>query len=200
MNKNLMMVNQMASATVEQLTDAIKGDHQFDLDISLSESLSEISKELHARDGEFPTTLDGFKDCGVDDNVAQQLMQDVFGSTEIVIGLNTRKTVVALDLIDWEALGIDRQSDVKTRDVTASHVKNSVKTWLPAGMGIDFQDAVESIGEVISLNKSGFWGKLTATINKHFKPSEKVKLMKMADDILRYAKATKCGARVKFRF
>ena len=198
LEKNLLRTENIVAATVEELNAAIKGDSQFDVG-NIGEELLEMAQSLNALEY-VPTREQEFKDCGIDSFVVHTLMQDVFGTTDLIIGLNIRKVVVAIDLIDWEALGVERRSDVKAKDLTAKHVKESVLTWLPKGLGLDFQKAVEKVGEAIGTNKIGFQGKLQACINKHFKPAEKDKLVAMRDAILRYYKATKCGAKKKFMF
>ena len=191
LEKNLLRTENIVAATVEELNAAIKGDSQFDVG-NIGEELLEMAQSLNALEY-VPTREQEFKDCGIDSFVVHTLMQDV--------GLNIRKVVVAIDLIDWEALGVERRSDVKVKDLTAKHVKQSVLTWLPKGLGLDFQKAVEKVGEAIGTNKIGFQGKLQACINKHFKPAKKDKLVAMRDAILRYYnKATKCGAKKKFMF
>ena len=197
--KGFYRVEQISEATFTALEAAIKGDkNKFHAEEKVVEDLISISKTLYAQDP-YPYTVEDFVRCGLDDSVARKLMQDVFGSTEIVIGLNIRKVVVAIDLIDWEGInGVERRSEMKSKDVTPAYVKRSILTWLPAGTGMPFQDAVERIGAAIGKNTVGFWGKMQTVINKHFKPSEKEVLNSMADAILRYYKASKCGARKQF--
>ena len=102
-----MTVPEMAGATEAVLEAAIKGDCDFDAR-TLASDLRDIAIALNGRPS-FPTTLDELEDCGIDSVVARQLMQQVYGSTDIVIGLHTRKVVVALDLIDWEDLSAERK-------------------------------------------------------------------------------------------
>ena len=198
LEKNLLKSEAIVAATPEQLSAAIKGDGNFDAG-NIANNVMAMAQAMNALEY-IPTRENEFLDCGIDPYVVNTLMQDVFGATDLIIGLNIRKVVVAIDLIDWEELEVERRSDVKMKLLTDTHVKHSVLTWLPKGLGVDFQKAFEKVGEAIGNNKIGFQGKLNACINKHFKPAKKDKLTAMRDAILRYYKATKCGAKKQYQF
>lgn len=160
--------------------------------------MHEIARKLiDAGGGVFPTTLEEIKAVGVEDTVARLLMQRVFGSTEIVIGLNIRKITCALDMFDWEETEAKNKRELKMVKVTAPSVRQSLMTWLPKGDWREFQDTVESLGEVLGANKAGYWGQLKAVANKHYSPNEKKKVLSMVEEIIRFFKAKKSGGRKK---
>ena len=198
--KDLLLMERMAETTLELLAAAIQGDSDCDVD-AIAEGLLAIAKAINPMEY-FPMSRKEFDEVAefVDESLVDKLMQDCFGCTKLLVGLNTRKVAVAIDLIDWEGLGFTRRSDVKMKDVKAAYVEGSTQKWLPKGLGRSFQEAVEQVGALIGMNKIGTQGKVQACINKHFKPAEKEKLIAMRDAILRYYKASKCGAKKQFQF
>lgn len=199
---NYLRVGDVAAATVPHLAAILKGESPADFDFAkLASDVLEVAKNIEAAGGNVPTTFDELVDCGISDTVAHLLMQQVFGSTEIIIGLDTRKVVCALDLIDWEGLeGVTLRSEIKMNLVTSTHVDRSIHTWLPRGQSLEFQQAMESLGFIIGANKKGFWGRLQAVITKNFKGKDKIKVEAMVNDILRFYKVVKCSERKKYRF
>ncbi len=198
---DLAKVDQFAAADVAALENALKVEEKMEFG-DLIPTMKEVANQLNSL-GHFPTDIDEFIACGVDQTLARRLCRDVFGSSQLVIGLNTRKVVVAIDLIDWEGLGdggFTRRSDVKPKDVKAQIVDGSVSTWIPPGLAGSFQDALESLGDIIGANARSFWGDLYGVIDKKFSQKDKTKVKDMTDAISRYYKAVKCGTRTKYRF
>jgi len=60
-----------------------------------------------------PCEASELKELKMDETVMGLLLNQVFGETELVIGLNARKLMVALDLFDWEESGTEERVDVK---------------------------------------------------------------------------------------
>lgn len=197
-----MTVAEMAGSTADSIKDVIVDvltDLDEDFAADIANHVHQIASSLHTRDDDapFPTTLADLMECNVDEHVARCLMQHVFASTDIVIGLHTRKMVCALDLFDWEGTGAKQKCDVKMKQVTDAQVKKSISTWLPKGQGMGFQETMESLGARIGGNKKGFRGQLQAVANKRMATKDKQAVMKMADDIACFYKATKSGGRRK---
>ena len=167
---SLILVNDIAGADVETLTDALKGDSSGTFNFSqLAGSLKDVATAIVAAGGTVPTTLDELLELPIDATVARLLMQQVFGSTEIIIGYDTCKVMCAVDLIDWECLeGVEVRSDIKITDLKAAHVKRSLQTWLPRGQGIEFQHAMEALGDVIGPKQKGFLGEATGNHHQNF--------------------------------
>ena len=192
----------MAGSDEDSLKDILVGvltDLEEDFVANVASHLHKIATSLHTRgDGEqFPTTLVQLRDHKVDEHVARCLVQQVFGSPDIVVGLHTRKMVCALDLFDWEEAKFEKKCNLKMKYISASHVKRSINTWLPKGQGMIFQETMEGLGARIGSNKKGFRGKLQTLLNKRMATKDKQTVMKMADDIVCFYKATKSGGRRK---
>ena len=194
MKADLMSVEQMAGSSAQALATCI-GDEEDEF--GFGENIHQIATELQNNGGTVPTAKDDLVALGVDETVARMMMQQVFGSTHLVIGLHTRKVLCALDMFDWEASGAVSKKDVKMAKITGDHVKRSLETWLPKVETRTFQYTMESIGEVIGKNPVGFWGKLKAIINKNFSAKDKKIVFDMVESILRFYKATKSGGRRK---
>ena len=197
-----MTVADIAGSTDDALKEAIAGvltDLEEEETTNLANHIHSVATNLHTRDGgqPFPTTLVELLGYGVDEHVARSLMQHVYGATDIVIGLHTRKMVCALDLFDWEETGYEKKCNVKLKYVTASQVKKSIRTWIPKGQGKAFQDTMESLGAVLGRNEKGFWGGLTRVLNKRFSTKDKQALLKMVEDVICFYKATRSGGKKK---
>ena len=93
----LMTVDQMAASNGDELQNAIGDGYT---GTSIGDDLHSIATELAKVGGVVPTDKAGLLEIGVDETVTRLLMQQVFGSTELVIGLHTRKLVCALDMFD----------------------------------------------------------------------------------------------------
>ena len=150
---------------------------------------------VHNHNGIVPTDKVGLIAAGVDETVASYLMQQVYGRTDLVIGIHTRKVACALDMFDWEETGAKSKLDVKMVNITVNHVKKSLTTWIDDG--ILFQAAIECLGETIGKNKLGVWGNISAVVNKHFAPVDKKIVTGMTNNIVQFYKATKSGGKKK---
>lgn len=160
-----------------------------------AESIIAVAKCVEEAGGAIPSTHDGILEIPtMDSRVASQLMT-IFGSTELAVGLHTRKLVVALDMFDWEETGVEHKTDVKMASVPAERVKKSLTTWMPFGERRASQEMLESVGNVIGSDRIGFYGKLKACIGKHFNPTDKKELLEMTDSIVQFYKTTKGGKR-----
>jgi hypothetical protein len=133
----------------------------------------------------------------VDEHVACLLMSQVFGLTEVVIGLHAHKTVCALDVFDWEENGVAMKQDLKMAKVMASQVKRSLMTWVMKGEGRNFQQTLEAPGENTGRNVVGFWGVTTKVINQCFSPKDKKLLIDTTTRIAQFHKSTQSGAKRK---
>ena len=100
-------------------------------------------------------------------------MQHVYASSELVITLDTRKVVVALDMVDWEEFGAKTKSAVLMSKVLEGKVRKSLRTWLPKGDGVHFHDTMDSIGRLVSARTLGDWGKIEKIIASHFSTKDK---------------------------
>ena len=188
----LMTVDQMAASNGDELQNAIGDGYT---GTSIGDDLHSIATELAKVGGVVPTDKAGLLEIGVDETVTRLLMQQVFGSTELVIGLHTRKLVCALDMFDWEESGVSCKKDVKLVKIPAGHVTRSLTTWIPKGDGRTFQETMEGLGAAIGGNQIGFWGTLKSVINKHFSQKDKKELLEMATSIVQFYKATRSGGR-----
>ena len=103
---------------------------------------------------------------------------------------------MALDMIDWEDLGVNAKADVKMAKLNGMKVKRSLLTWLPKGEAASFHDTMHSLGTLLSSKTHGEWGKVKAAISRHFVPKEKEALFKMIESIRQFYKATTSGGRV----
>lgn len=192
--QDLYTPEQINSATAQALQDVIGAvDDRNLVAASIKSIAEELVKPAHA--GRIPTTKEGLLGCNVDDSVASLLMQHVFGSTELLVGLDTRKLLVAVDLVDWEESGAKEKPEVKMAKITADRVRKSLATWLPKGDGRTFQDCIEDIGQVMGENSVGFWGKFTRLLNTNFSVKDKKELQDMAESVMAFYRATKSGGR-----
>ena len=141
--------------------------------------------------GNVPSTKVQLKTLGIDDTVASIMMQQVFASTELVVGLHARKILVAVDLYDWEETGVAQKRDVKMAKVSADHIKKSLKVWLPQHYYAGFHDLMETIGETIGSNQVGMWGRVKGVINNHINTKDKDQLIADLTHITQFYVATK---------
>ena len=201
---DVITVPKMATATVEMLATTLKGEETFEnfnITDELAKPLHAMAEAIENSGGKIPTELDGLIANKVDHYVARKMMQQVFGSTDIIIEIHTRTIVCALDLFDWEETeNVTLKSDIKMKQISAERVKQSLQTWLPRGQRLEFQETMMALGEVFKKNHKGFWGKLQSIISKTFKGDDKNDVMEMVNDIVRFYKIVKCGKRKKYTF
>ena len=116
--KDVMEVETMANLNGPELQAIINDIDDMNL---VGQDLHAIATELNKPDheGVVPSTKKELSSVKVDDNVAALLLQQVFGSTELVVGLHARKLVCALDMFDWEESGATKKQDVKMVKVPA---------------------------------------------------------------------------------
>lgn len=142
-------------------------------------------------EGCVPSTKQELLNMKVKDSVAGKIMQNVYGSTELVITLTFRKVMVALDMFDWEEYGAKTKDEVKMVDITADRVRASLLRWMPIGEKLAYQEAVEIVGNLLSKNTQGMWGLYTKILTQHFSSSEKKELVKMSESIMQFYNATR---------
>ena len=193
--EGLMGIQAMAEATPEQLQAKIDvGD---DTDTAKGPVLHAIATAIRSGPGEVPYDKDGLLAQGINEEVVHALMQQVFGSTQIVLGIHARKVVCALDMIDWEDTGATTKTEIKMAKIRPVQVEKSLKTWLPHGDGLEFQKTVQGLGKAIGIPKMGSWGRIKAMINKRYSTKDKKIVIKLAEDIACFYNATKSGGRRK---
>jgi hypothetical protein len=127
--------------------------------------------------------------------VAALLMQQVFGSTELVVGLHARKLVCALDMYDWEESGATTKEAIKMSKIPAERFKKSLATWLPKGERRAFQDTMEALGSVLGENRVGMFGKMQGIIIRHNATKNKKQMTDMVEKIIQFYKVTKSGGK-----
>ena len=180
----------MANVTVQQLQEVISKHHTGE---GMAQTIVTLVGKLNAPpfSGQVPQTKTPLLQL-VCDHTASLLMAQVFASTELVIGLHTRKIVCALDLYDWEESGTTSKSDVKMTSIPTAHVRKSLKTWMPKGIGRDLNHVMDSLGAIIGEKQQGEWGKVKSTINNSFPSKEKQNVLDMVLSISQFYHATKC--------
>lgn len=185
----------ISSLSVEQLQTVINTVDEDN--IHSAGAIHDIATNLSTEEqgGCVPTEKKELQEIGLSESLASMVTQHVFGSTELVVGLHTRKLFVALDMIDWEDTEVANKSAVKMVTVSAATVKNSLHKWLPKGDLDKFQNTIEPLAEALGTKENGFWGKLTATLNTHFSTKDKKQLLDMANSISQFYKITKSGGR-----
>ena len=157
-----------------------------------------IAVKLKALGGKVPCSREELVDAaGLEDALARFVMQGVFGCTELVISLDIREVVCALDLIDWEEGGATKKDEIKMIKIPGGHVQKSLCVWMPAGHGRTCQDAMDALGDALGSCRVGFWGSLTRIINRHFSPKDKKLLDDMTTSIVQFCKVTRKGGRRK---
>jgi len=189
---DLYVAESMANSSALELQDII-GRHD-DKNL-VGETIFVVATELKKVGSLVPYEKEGLKAIKVDDTVAALLMQQVFGSTELVVGLHARKIVTALDMFDWEETGVTKKGDVKMVKITAERVKKSLKQWMPKGEGRSFHDVMDSLGALIGSDDRGTWGKVKKTISLHFSPKDKKDLDEILLTITQFYKVTKSRRR-----
>ena len=196
---DIMLMEEMAGAEVENIQTCISCHTGFeDESLEAAQAILAVTTVLvNDHGGKVPQDKDSLLALGVDETVVWKLMQHVFGSTEVIIGLHTRKIVCAIDIHDWEESGAEKKSDIKMAKISAGHVKASLSTWFPKGDGRRFQDSMEQLGEAISISRIGMWGRITAAVNRHFPSKEKKELLALLNKITQLYSATKSGGRGK---
>lgn len=157
-----------------------------------------VCSRLHNDLGDqVPQTKAGLIALDLDEAVASLLMQHVFGSSELVIGLHARKILTALDMLDWEETEIEEKKDVKMAKLPPDRVRKSLKTWLPMGQALEFHDTMDSLGALLAAPPIGYWGRIKSTINTNFAPKDKALLHDMTESISQFYTATKGRKRAR---
>ena len=111
-DKNVIDVEDMGESTGPKLQTIINRHCKNN---SVGDALCSLTTKLHKDNHKctVPSTKEGLQALKVDETVASLLLQQVFGSTELVVGLHACKLVCALDLVDWEESGASLKQDVK---------------------------------------------------------------------------------------
>lgn len=159
--------------------------------------LHQVAIAVHNNNGSIPKDpkeLNTVLGHCVNETERALLMQDVFGSTDLIIGTHARKIAVALDLFDWEEFG-EKKSEIKMTMIKAPAVKRSFKTWLGnaalrAEVG-NFHNVMHHLGELLGRDAKGDHGRITKVINRHFSTDEKKYLINIVTSITRFYKACK---------
>ena len=183
---------EMVTKTPSELQNYI---NEYDVEsVNVGTTLHEVAIAIRALDNALvpqnPKELKSALGHCTDETVRALLMQDVFGYTDLVVGMHARKMAVALDLFDWEEYAA-KKTDVKMVNITTAAVKKSFKTWLPKGEIGNFHTVMDDLGELLSRDARGDNGKVMRTINRHFSTEEKKELSKYVLDITRFYKAVK---------
>lgn len=166
----------------------------------LADTLLEVANKIcndHA--GLVPQSKEDLKSIGLKEPLVSLFMQHVYASSELVITLDTRKVVVALDMVDWEEFGAKTKSAVLMGKVNEGKVRRSLRTWLPKGDGVHFHDTMDSIGRLVSARTIGDWGKIEKIIASHFSTKDKEALIGMLQSIHQFSKVTRAKGGKKKR-
>ena len=92
----------------------------------LADTLLEVANKIcNSHAGLVPQSKEGLKSIGLNEPLVSLLMQHVYASSELVITLDTRKVVVALDMVDWEEFGAKTKSAVLMSKVTPEKVRKA---------------------------------------------------------------------------
>lgn len=183
---------QRTPADVQAIVDATDPNNP-----NIGGVLHQVATAVHNNDGSIPKDPKELKvvlgHC-VNETERALLMQDVFGSTDLIIGTHARKIAVALDLFDWEEFS-KKKSDIKMTTIKAPAVKSSFKTWLGnaalrAEVG-NFHNVMHHLGELLGRDAKGDHGRITKVINHHFSTDEKKCLINIVTSITRFYKACK---------
>lgn len=197
---DLITAEQIANKTVEDVQTAINS-----CDLKPAQKLGKVihavGTKLNAEkfNGNVPCNAADLKALKLDETVIGLLLNHVFGDSDLVIGLNTRKLMVALDLYDWEDSSAEMRVDVKMVKIPSNYIKASLLTWLPTGEKRNFQELLEPLATAVGEHKCGFWGKLTSSLKRHFSPKDKDALVKMSEKIHQLQKSTRVGVAQKLR-
>jgi hypothetical protein len=186
-------VEVMAEVSRKGVLDVIDDFEVQDCD-GLASTLLEIAKAIvkDPHHGFVPQTKAGLRSVGLEEPLISLLLQQAYASSELVISPNTRKVLVALDMVDWEEFG-STKSQVKMGKVTPEKVQKGLRSWLPKGEGMHFHDTMDSIGGLIIARSSGDWGKLEKVLTSHFAHKEKEALLEMANSIFQLSKTTRAS-------
>jgi len=195
---DMISAEQISQKTVADVQAVVS---EVDTTGKIAKAIHDVSTNLSVEKfgGIVPCDASELKELKIDETVMGLLLNHVFGETDLVIGLNTRKLMVALDLFDWEESGAEERVDVKMAKVPHNYVRASLLTWIPQGETRHFQELMEQLSSAIGDCKSGFWGSLIKSLKKHFAPKEKDLLQKMAEKVSQFHKATRVGAAKKLR-
>jgi endonuclease III len=190
MGKGWECVEAMSAASPEDVKGIID-DYECVGTLELAQTLFSVATAIQTKhDGLVPQTKQGLQGIGVEEPVLSLMMQQVYGSSELIVSLHTRRTLVALDMVDWEESAAEK-SAVKMAKLTTEKVRKSLRTWLPKGESANFHDTMDSIGTLLSARKAGDWGRIQSAIQSHFSAKEKDALLGMIEAICQFYKATK---------
>lgn len=190
----LWVCEQMIETSAQdKMCDIINDETETDNGRMIARELESIAESLQEKhDGIVPNNKkDLLALFSTDDTTARLLLQQVFGSTELVIGLRARKICTALDMFDWEETGISQKTDLKMVKISAASIKRSLKTWMPKGTGSEFHDVIDTLGSFMAADRRGDWGKCCKHMSHHFSSKDKAILEDMYLSIMRFHKATK---------
>jgi endonuclease III len=193
MNKGWESAELLSAASVVEV-DSVLSDFESNQkrNLEVAETLLTVAAEIqNNHGGVVPQTKEALKSIGLEEPLVSLLMQQAYAQSELVISLDTRKVLVALDMVDWEEFGAKSKSEVKMGKVTPQKVRRSLRTWLPKGEGVHFHDTMDSIGSLISARNVGGWGKIEKVISSHFSTKDKDALSGIIQAICQFSKATR---------
>lgn len=192
-NPVLLFANDMASANTTDMQTVInsKLDRGRSVDSSVVETLITFSRQVNNRpEGKIPDNPTALKELHLSDIEQAVLFQDVFGGSALVVGEDTRKIAVALNLFDWEEF-VEKKVDTQMGDITESDVRKSYQTWLPQKFHRTLHNVMQSFGEHLSRDAKGDYGRLIKAIDRHFAGGDKKVLKECITTITQFYKATK---------
>lgn len=188
---NAEAMSQKTEAELQTSIDTVDNTNTESAAIILSVA-TELAKPGY--NGQIPTTKEGLIGATISECVATKLMQDVFASTELVVSFHARKIVVALDLHDWEESAKNKQ-EFKMKMLSPERARHSLLKWIPKGERRHFQETMDALGGTLGVGETGFWGKFTHTLNRHFNAKDKKALTEMAESIVQFYRSIKRGGR-----
>ena len=196
---NMSKPAEMSAAPLSDIRAILRGHICESVPVKVIDNLGSILRALATKlssgdyKGWIPMSQQSFKAVlkEVDGAVGSFFVQQAFGRGDVTVGLNGRKILTALDMVDWEEICNGQKSEVKMNKLLPYRVSKSLKTWMPGEQCLRFYDVTESLGDVFARNEKGLYGHITNTITKKLKGEEKKMAKEMVDKILQMYKATR---------
>ena len=132
--------------------------------LELASTIHDTATTVLASNG-MPLSFEGLKAIGVEEKTALLVAQQVFGcSTTWVMDQETCGVCIALDLVNWEEMGILSKTDVDLKKIDRRYISNCILSWIKLGDRRKFYNTIGPIGKLLRKNAKGKRGEIVGVV------------------------------------